>query len=44
MSKLFPAALGYEQSVRKSEYRSADKMPYLEVTETDVIRLRKVSR
>jgi hypothetical protein len=45
-SKVFPTELGYpaHSSLRKVEYRPADKMPYLEVTTDDVIRLRKVAR
>jgi hypothetical protein len=44
--KVFPSSMGYEdlKACRPAEIRSGDKMPYIEVTLSDVIKLRKVAK
>ena len=44
--KVFPAKLGYPEFAKRRpvEYRSGDKMPYLEINLNDEIRLRKVAK
>jgi hypothetical protein len=44
--RVFPSEMGFDEYAKRRpvEYRPGDKLPYIEVTMSDQIKLRKISR